>query len=56
MGEAARNVHREGQAMLERIVKGRWLTASGVFGLWPANSVGDDIEIYTDETRDARAA
>ena len=43
---------REGQAMLERIVKGRWLTANGVFGLWPANSVGDDIEIYADERRD----
>jgi 5-methyltetrahydrofolate--homocysteine methyltransferase len=52
VGEAARNVLKEGQAMLERIVKGRWLTASGVFGLWPANSVGDDIEIYADETRE----
>ncbi len=52
VGEAARNVHREGRAMLERIVKGRWLTANGVFGLWPANSVGDDIEIYADERRD----
>jgi 5-methyltetrahydrofolate--homocysteine methyltransferase len=46
VGEAARNVLKEGQAMLERIVRGRWLTASGVFGLWPANSAGDDIEIY----------
>jgi 5-methyltetrahydrofolate--homocysteine methyltransferase len=52
VGEAARNVHREGQAMLERIVKGRWLTANGVFGLWPANSIGDDIEIYADAKRD----
>jgi len=52
VGEAARNVQREGRAMLDRIVKGRWLTASGVFGLWPANSVGDDIEIYSDEKRD----
>jgi len=52
VGEAARNVLKEGQAMLERVVKGRWLTASGVYGLWPANSVGDDIEIYSDETRD----
>ena len=51
VGEAARNVLKEGQAMLERIVKGRWLTASGVFGLWPANAVGDDIVTYTDETR-----
>ncbi|HYC38362.1 MAG TPA: methionine synthase, partial [Usitatibacter sp.] len=51
VGEAAANVHRDGLAMLERIVKGRWLTASGVFGLWPANSIGDDIEIYADESR-----
>ncbi|MBK8321900.1 MAG: methionine synthase [Betaproteobacteria bacterium] len=52
VGEAARNVFKEGQAMLDRIVKGRWLTASGVFGLYPASAVGDDIEIYTDERRD----
>jgi 5-methyltetrahydrofolate--homocysteine methyltransferase len=51
VGEAARNVHAEGRAMLERIVKGRWLTAHGVFGLWPANSAGDDIEIYADDKR-----
>jgi 5-methyltetrahydrofolate--homocysteine methyltransferase len=51
VGEAARNVFREGQAMLDRAVKGRWLSANGVFGIWPANSVGDDIEIYSDETR-----
>src|SRR4029453_8685436 len=52
VGEAARNVLKEGQAMLERIVKGRWVRASGVFGLWPANSAGDDIEIYPDDRRD----
>jgi 5-methyltetrahydrofolate--homocysteine methyltransferase len=52
VGEAARNVKREGEAMLERIVKGRWLTANGVYGLWPANSVGDDIEIYAGESRE----
>ncbi|HEX4944432.1 MAG TPA: methionine synthase [Usitatibacteraceae bacterium] len=51
VGEAASNVYAEGRAMLERIVKGRWLTANAVLGLWPANSVGDDIEIYSDETR-----
>jgi 5-methyltetrahydrofolate--homocysteine methyltransferase len=51
VGEAARNVFRDGQAMLERIVKGRWLTANGVYGLWPANAAGDDIEIYADEKR-----
>jgi 5-methyltetrahydrofolate--homocysteine methyltransferase len=52
VGEAARNVLAEGRAMLDRIVKGRWLTASGVFGVWPANSVGDDVQIYSDEKRD----
>jgi 5-methyltetrahydrofolate--homocysteine methyltransferase len=51
VGEAARNVFAEGQAMLERAVRGRWLAASGVVGLWPANSVGDDIEIYADAAR-----
>jgi 5-methyltetrahydrofolate--homocysteine methyltransferase len=52
VGEAARNVFAEGRAMLDRIVKGRWLAASGVFGLWPANAVGDDIEIYADDKRE----
>jgi 5-methyltetrahydrofolate--homocysteine methyltransferase len=52
VGEAARNVLAEGQAMLDRIVKGRWLAASGVYGLWPANAAGDDIEIYANEARD----
>jgi 5-methyltetrahydrofolate--homocysteine methyltransferase len=51
VGEAARGVFTEGKAMLERIVAGNWLTANAVFGLWPANSVGDDIEIYADESR-----
>ena len=51
VGEAARGVLAEGRAMLERVVAERWLRASGVVGLWPANSVGDDIEVYTDETR-----
>ena len=51
VGEAARNVFRDGKAMLERMVREKWLRASGVIGLWPANSVGDDIEIYADESR-----
>jgi 5-methyltetrahydrofolate--homocysteine methyltransferase len=51
VGEAARNVYAEGQAMLAHIVAGRWLKANGVVVLLPANSVGDDIECYTDETR-----
>jgi 5-methyltetrahydrofolate--homocysteine methyltransferase len=51
VGETARQVLRDGQAMLERIVAEKWLTANGVFGLFPANSVGDDVEIYSDESR-----
>jgi 5-methyltetrahydrofolate--homocysteine methyltransferase len=44
-------VFADGQAMLKKIIEGRWLQASGVMALLPANSVGDDIEFYTDETR-----
>ncbi|MFL9609407.1 methionine synthase [Methylobacillus sp. Pita2] len=52
VGEAATKLFAEGQAMLKKIIDGRWLTASGVIALLPANTVNDDdIEIYTDDTR-----
>ena len=52
VGEAASKVFEEGQAMLKKLIDGRWLTANGVIALLPANSVNDDdIEIYTDDTR-----
>jgi 5-methyltetrahydrofolate--homocysteine methyltransferase len=52
VGEAATKLLQEGRAMLKKIIDGRWLTASGVIALLPANSVNDDdIEVYTDETR-----
>jgi 5-methyltetrahydrofolate--homocysteine methyltransferase len=52
VGEAASRVFEEGQAMLKKIVDGRWLTANGAVALLPANSVNDDdIEVYTDDTR-----
>ena len=52
VGEAATKLFAEGQEMLRKIIDGRWLTASGVIALLPANSVNDDdIEIYTDESR-----
>jgi 5-methyltetrahydrofolate--homocysteine methyltransferase len=52
VGEAARHVQSDGQAMLKKIIDGRWLTAHGVVAILPANSVNDDdIEIYTDESR-----
>jgi 5-methyltetrahydrofolate--homocysteine methyltransferase len=50
-GEAARKLYDDAQAMLDRLIEEKWLTASGVFGLFPANSIGDDIEVYTDEER-----
>jgi 5-methyltetrahydrofolate--homocysteine methyltransferase len=52
VGEQASKVYEEGQAMLKKLIEGRWLTANGVIALLPANTVNDDdIEIYTDETR-----
>jgi 5-methyltetrahydrofolate--homocysteine methyltransferase len=51
VGEAARNVHAEGRAMLERMIAGRWLAADGVAGFWPAAALGDDIVLWTDEAR-----
>jgi 5-methyltetrahydrofolate--homocysteine methyltransferase len=52
VGESARRVHSDGQSMLNRLIKGRWLTANGVIGLYPANTVNDDdIEVYADESR-----
>ena len=42
--------------MLKQLVEEKWLTANGVVGFWSANSVGDDIEVYTDETRTKRLA
>jgi 5-methyltetrahydrofolate--homocysteine methyltransferase len=50
-GEQAAQLYAEAQQMLRQIVRERWLTASGVVGLFPANSVDDDVEIYADEER-----
>jgi 5-methyltetrahydrofolate--homocysteine methyltransferase len=55
VGEAARNVLAEGKAMLAKIVEGRWLTAHGVAGLWPANAQGDDIVLWDSAARDTPA-
>ncbi|MBI4937504.1 MAG: methionine synthase [Nitrosomonadales bacterium] len=52
VGEEARKLFSDAQAMLKKIIKEKWLTANAVFGLFPANSVNsDDIEIYTGEKR-----
>ena len=53
VGKEAKKVLADGQAMLKKIIEGKWLTANAVFGIYPANSVngGDDVEIYADEKR-----
>ena len=50
-GETARKLYEDAQTMLDRIIEERWLTAKGVVGLFPANAVGDDVEVYLDEQR-----
>ena len=52
VGEAARTLHADALALLERIVAERRLQARAVVGFWPANSVGDDIELYADDRRE----
>ncbi|SDZ38079.1 methionine synthase (B12-dependent) [Variovorax sp. YR634] len=52
VGTEAVRVYADGQRMLKRLIEGRWLSASGIVGFWPANTVNDDdIELYTDESR-----
>jgi 5-methyltetrahydrofolate--homocysteine methyltransferase len=55
VGEEARRVLADAQDMLKKIIDGKWLVARAVYGLWPANSRGDDIEFYADEERAATA-
>ncbi|MET0543023.1 MAG: methionine synthase, partial [Variovorax sp.] len=52
VGAEATRVMSDGRRMLQRLIEGRWLSAHGVIGLWPANTVDDDcIELYADESR-----
>ncbi len=51
VGDEAKKVFADGQAMLKKIIEGRWLTANAVVGLYPAQRVGDDIVLYADESR-----
>ena len=50
-GDEAKKLFADAQAMLKRLIKEKWLRARAVLGLFPANSVGDDIEVYSDEGR-----
>ncbi|MGO8764443.1 MAG: vitamin B12 dependent-methionine synthase activation domain-containing protein, partial [Limisphaerales bacterium] len=50
-GEEARKLFADAQKLLEQIVAGKWLRPRGIYGFFPANRVGDDVELYTDESR-----
>jgi 5-methyltetrahydrofolate--homocysteine methyltransferase len=56
VGAEARKLLADAQAMLKRVVDERLLTAHAVYGFWPANSDGDDVIVYADESRTAEAA
>jgi 5-methyltetrahydrofolate--homocysteine methyltransferase len=51
-GEQARQLFADAQRLLEKIVGDRWLVARGVYGFFPANARGEDVEVYVDEARD----
>ncbi len=55
VGEAARDLFTDARAMLKRIIDEKWFRARGVVGLWPANADGDDIIVWSDETRRTEA-
>jgi 5-methyltetrahydrofolate--homocysteine methyltransferase len=55
-GEAARALFADAQSMLKRILDERWFKPQAVIGFWPAESHGDDVRLYRDETRTARLA
>ena len=51
VGAEAKKLFDDAQVLLKRLVEEKWVTASAVVGFWPANSIGDDIVVYTDDTR-----
>jgi 5-methyltetrahydrofolate--homocysteine methyltransferase len=50
-GAQARQIFSEADALLDIIIEKKLITARGVYGLFPASAVGDDVELYTDDTR-----
>jgi 5-methyltetrahydrofolate--homocysteine methyltransferase len=56
IGKQARELFDDAQALLDQIVTKKLFVARGVHALWPASSVGDDVEVYTDETRSEKIA
>jgi len=55
-GPAARQLFEDAQAMLKRIIDEKWFAPKGVIGFWPANVVGDDIRLFTDDERSKQLA
>ena len=55
-GDAARALFQDAQDMLKRIISEKWFTPRAVVGFWPANTVGDDIRLFTGRTRDTELA
>ncbi len=51
VGEAARKLYQEARELLQEIIRNRWINAKAIVGIFPANAVGDDIEIYADTHR-----
>jgi 5-methyltetrahydrofolate--homocysteine methyltransferase len=51
-GAQAQQIFTEGNALLDLIIEKNLITARGVYGFFPASAVGDDIELYTDDTRE----
>ncbi len=52
VGESARALYKDARAMLDKIIREKWLTAKAVIGFWPANNHGDDIILYENNMRD----
>ena len=50
-GEAARDLFADANAMLDQMIAEKWVSANAVFGFWPAQQSGDDVRVFTDETR-----
>jgi 5-methyltetrahydrofolate--homocysteine methyltransferase len=56
VGPTARSLYDDARKMLDLIVKEKWFKASATIGFWPANSVGDDVAVYSDDTRQTQIA
>jgi 5-methyltetrahydrofolate--homocysteine methyltransferase len=56
VGTEAQKLFNDAQVILANMVDGRWVQANAVVGFWPANSIGDDIELYTGDDRKTRHA